>query len=140
VRTLDRENASFDLKVVSKGALDEIDCIVVARFKIYVMHVIPPCSIDNSADARPKTSHRAHTARLERAVDCVALQRSGLQIFAQTPNDDHLRVGSRIMAHLSFIEADGCGATITDEHCNHAFAAGSPLTLSRGTDRQFHES
>jgi len=73
VRTLGSEDASFDLKVISKSFLNEIDGIVVAGFEIDMVDVVPPCPINDPADASPQACHCAHSARPECAVIRVAL-------------------------------------------------------------------
>jgi hypothetical protein len=140
VRTLGSEDASFDLKVISKSVPDEIDGIVVAGFEIYMVDVVPPRPINDPADASPQACHCAHSARLECAVNRVALQRCRHQVVAQPPNDDHLGMGSRIMPHLTFIESNRCRLAVANEHSTYAFASGSSPALSGSPNRQFHES
>jgi hypothetical protein len=61
------EYAPCNLKVIAKGVPDKIHRIVMAGFEVYVVNFIPTRSVDDAADARPQTSHGAHSTRPKRA-------------------------------------------------------------------------
>jgi hypothetical protein len=102
----------------------------VSGFEIDVVDIVATCPIHNPADARPQASHRAHAARLQCAVDRVALQISGVQLCAEPADCHDFGMGGGIVLHLSLVERNTGSLTFTDERTTYTLSAGSALSLA----------